>query len=35
MLILNTTTAGIEKYRMLELNLYLSKHHDFPIEILH
>lgn len=35
MLILNTTTAGVEKYRILEPNLYLSKHHDFPIEILH
>lgn len=34
MLILNTTSAGVEKYRMLEPNLYLAKHHDYPIEIL-
>lgn len=34
MLILNTTTAGVEKYRMLEPNLYLAKHYNFPVEIL-
>lgn len=34
MLILNTTTAGVEKYRMLEPNLYLAKHHNYSIEIL-
>ena len=34
MLILNTTSAGVEKYRVTEPNLYLSKEHQYNIDIL-